>query len=60
MAEWRLVRSHYGDGRIEREIDAMPRLDPKALSYAAVVLGRPVESFPCYTTKPSRPAPWIS
>jgi hypothetical protein len=60
LAEWRAVRSHYGDERIEREADAMPRLDPKALRFVAVLFGRPPESFACYTSTPSQPAPWIS
>lgn len=58
--EWLRVRAYYGDARIEREVEGMRHLDPKALSYIAAILQRPPESFRCYTTKPSLPAPWLS
>lgn len=60
LAEWRKIRSFYGDTRIEAEVDRLPSLEPKALTYCAALFKRPPESFSCYTKKPSQPAPWIS
>jgi hypothetical protein len=58
--EWRIIRAHYGDERIRREVADMTRLEPKALAYVAAILDLPLESFPCFATKRSQPAPWIS
>lgn len=57
-AEWRMVRAHFGDDRLHGEVRRMPRLEPKALSFVAAVLGQPPESFPCFASTPSLPAPW--
>ncbi len=59
-AEWRMIRAHYGDERIRQEVAAMTRLEPKALAYVAALLDQPLESFPCFATTRSQPAPWIS
>lgn len=57
-AEWRMVRAYFGDERLLGEVLRMSRLEPKALSFVAAVLGRSPESFPCFVSTPFQPAPW--
>ena len=59
-AEWKRVRAHFGDDRILQEVRRMPRLEPKSLTFVAAVLGHSPESFPCFASTPSLPAPWTS
>lgn len=56
--EWKWVRKYYGDPRIEKEIDQMKSLDPKALAFCANLFKRTAESFPCYKNKFSTDRHW--
>jgi hypothetical protein len=56
--EWQSVRAHFGDDCILQEVQRMPRLAPKSLTFVAAVLGQQPESFPCFASKPSLGAPW--
>lgn len=58
IEDWRLINKKYGLTTIVANVIKMRSLDPKALSFIALISGTPIETFRCYTTKLLSPPHW--
>lgn len=51
VEDWKVIKEHYGMGRLKKEIMNIRDLDKKSLSFFSLILEEPKENFRCYTTK---------
>ena len=58
MNDWIMVFQYYGLERITNEAKSFRELEPKALSFIALLSGQPKSEFRCYTYQQSTPQHW--
>lgn len=58
LAEWKAVRSHYGDERLRGIVTGAREMSPRAVAFCCAALGLKKEEFRCCTARPFPRAPW--
>lgn len=53
--DWKHLVSYYGLDFIVKNAKQLRSLEPKALSFLAIVSGTPIDQFRCYNTRQSIP-----
>lgn len=58
LADWKIIKNHYGIAIIGQEMTQIRSLDDVTLSFISLASGIKKEDFRCYNTKQSLPQHW--
>ncbi|WP_321480243.1 DUF6922 domain-containing protein [uncultured Bacteroides sp.] len=58
LNDWHLIRDFYSLSVIVEKAKSFRELEPRALSYIALISNTPIEEFRCYTIQQSIPQHW--
>ena len=59
LADWKRVRSHYGDQRMIDAVTTMRELSPQSVALCCMAFDLNKEDFQCCTSRPFPRAPWV-
>jgi hypothetical protein len=58
LADWFLIKNHYGKSLIKAESMQIRYLDKQTLSFCAAYFNESIQNFRCYILKQSNPSHW--
>jgi hypothetical protein len=58
LADWFLIKNHYGKNLIKAESMQIRYLDKQTLSFCAAYFNESIQNFRCYILKQSNPSHW--
>jgi hypothetical protein len=56
LNDWQLLKSRYSMDEIKNAIMSARSMDPKVISFVAMLTNTPLKSFRCYTNQQSNPS----